>query len=212
MMLFGFLEVEIAELVECLQYANNSIEIGIDRFNKSLESSYTLPIYLLANYLVIVVIQFSPQVRQYRPDDSSLQSSPLPSLPSLQIIKILSVSPIAVDQRHPILYKIDEGTDFKRIVSECDQSGMRIEYRVDEVVDAGPEVLLEDVGLEVLVEMEFVFVIDNALHASMLYYITCILYRLSIPINNQSKQIQSAVIQNYLLPFKHSACMVVGYS
>lgn len=50
---------------------------------------------------------------------------------------------------------------------------MCVEDGIDEVVDACPEVLLQNISLEVLVEVQFVFVIDDALHTQL--YITSLI-------------------------------------
>ncbi len=50
-------------------------------------------------------------------------------------------------QRYQIFKKINNSTDFKWIVSQSNQSRMRIEYRIYKVVDACPKVLLQNIGL-----------------------------------------------------------------
>jgi hypothetical protein len=41
---------------------------------------------------------------------------------------------------------------------------MGIEYGIDKVVDACPEILLQYISLEILIEMQFIFAIDDTFH------------------------------------------------
>lgn len=69
-----------------------------------------------------------------------------------------------IDQWNQIFNKINQSTNLKCIVSESDEFRMGIEYGIDKVVDACPEILLQYISLEILIEMQFIFAIDDTFH------------------------------------------------